>query len=372
MFLIFRLYLYMKYLSSPKTIIKEAKTLNLKRKGAVVSLLLYVATFLSLLSPFFVPSKANATITESFVRFDRLATGSAISGTACLKTTTVGTEGGVIIDFPSGWTVSATPGNWTVSTTNLPVDPSDNATTATAWPSIATATVVTGLSVRFPSGDLTSGTFYCFNFAGASSTIGAAGNDQTGALKTQGGSPFVDNSTYATSIVAAGADQIAVTASVSATMTFALGSNTAALGTITSSSVTTATGITETVSTNAHNGWMSWVKSANAALHSTIVGVGGDIASPGTFNGIPEDLSAQAGYVLGVTAGSGTPTVNTEYVNGANTGGHLDTQYRQIGYNTAVASGNVLNLFVKAKASPTTPAANDYADTLTVVAAGNF
>jgi len=365
----------MKYLSSPRKILKEVKRFNFKDTKSLISVVLYITTFISLLSPFFTPQKANATVTESFVRFDRHSTGAAVSGTACLKTGTSGTETGVIIDFPANWTISGTASNWTVTTTNLPVDPADNTTTATAWPGIGTASTVTGISVKFPSTDLTTTVFYCFNFTGASSTIGAAANDKTGQLKTTGGSPYVDNSSWATSIVASNLDQITVSASVSATLTFSLGSNTAALSTLTTTgSPTNATAVTQSVITNAANGWESWIKSTNGALNSA--GSGGSIASAGSFDGAPTDLSGvSSGYNLDVNTNAGTATINAEYNGTGNTnfGGFLDTQFHQTAQHTATpTTTDIVDLVIRAKAASTTPAASDYADTLTVVVAGNF
>ncbi len=368
----------MKYLLSPKKIISETRTLRLKDKYSLLSVLIYIALFVSLIYPAFQPSKAHATVDTAFVRFDRLATGSAISGTACLETTTVGTETNVVLVLPSDWTISQTAGNWTVSTTTLPVKPTTGGA-ATAWPGIGTATSVSGVSVVFPATDLSTSTFYCFNFAGASSTVGSAGDDKTGQLKTQGGSPYVDSIDWATSVVSSGADQISVTASVSASMTFSLSANAQALGTLSSGS--TAAGsptITQTVSTNARNGWVSWVKSGTnggggiGALHSTVANA--DIDSPGSHDGTPETLSSTGGYVLDVNTGSGSPTVAAEYDGStADAGGHLSqAQFRQTAHTTAPASSNTVTLVVKARSSATTPAASDYTDTLTVVAAGSF
>lgn len=367
----------MRYLSNPKKIAQEVKSLRISDTNSLISLALYLSLILTLLYPFFMPKKAGATVTESFVRFDRLATGSAISGTACMETDTVGTEGAVVIDFPSDWTISSTPGNWTVTTTNLPVKPSDSSA-ATAWPGINTATSVSGVSVVFPGSDLTVDTWYCFNFAGASSTVGSAGNDKTGALKTQGGSPYVDQVDWATSVVSASADQITVTASVSASMSFSLSGNTAAIGNISSGSTTASSAITQTISTNARNGWASWIRSGTdggggiGALHSTTANA--DIDSPGSHDGTPETLSSTGGYVLDVNTGSGSPTIAAEYDGaGADDGGHLSfNQFRQTAHATAPAAANTVTVVVKARSSATTPAASDYTDTLTVVAAGSF
>lgn len=359
----------MRYLSSPKKIASEVTSLRINDKNSLATLIFYLALLIALIYPFLIPNKAGATVTESFVRFDRHSTGAAISGTACLNTSTSGTETAVVIDFPQDWTISQTASNWTVTTTNLPTAAGGGS--ATAWPGINTATSVTGVSVAFPSTDLSTGTFYCFNFAGASSTIGASGNDKTGALKTEGGSPYVDQVNWATSVVTSNADQITVTASVSAQMTFSLGANSVALGTLSSSSVVSDAGITQTVATNARNGWISWVQSANGSLDSVVAS--DSISSPGTSNGTPESLAAQAGYVLDVNAGTGTPTIAAEF-DGAdtNSGGHLATTFQQTATNGAPTAGDTATLIVRAKSGATNAAANDYTDTLTVVAAGSF
>lgn len=355
---------------SQKNLLNKIKNNNLI---TIIQLVLLIAY---LIYPTIFPTKAGATITEGFVRFNRLSTGAAISGTACLKTSTSGTETGVVITFPLGWTVSGTASNWTVSTTGLPLDPADGTTAATAWPGIGTATSVNGLNVVFPSSDLSTGTFYCFNFAGASSTIGSAGNDQAGSLKTQGGSPYVDNMTWATSIVASNADQISVTASVSATMTFSLSGNSIALGTLSTSTVTSGN-VTQTVSTNARNGWVSWIQGTSTTggtgggLHSSSANA--DIPSPSSFPNIT-DLASNTGVVIDVDSGSGSPTVAAGY-NGGNTtsGGHFDGGiYHMTASATSPGSGNTITINVRAKVAATQAAASDYADTLVAVAAGQF
>lgn len=356
-------------------LLKSPKLTNPKSIISIILQLLLV--ILSVSYPFLYPQKAGAAVTEAFVRFDRMATGAAISGTACLKSTLT-TQTNVVIVLPVDWTISQTASNWTTTTTNLPTDPVGGGA-ATAWPGIGSpASAVSGVNITFSGTALAAGTFYCFNFAGASSTVGPAGNDKTGQLKTQGGAPYTDSVDWATSVVASGADQIIVTASVSASMTFSLSANTVALGTLASDTTTAGSAITQTVSTNARNGWTSWIKSGTngganvGALHS--VTANADIDSPGTYDGTPETLTSTGGYVLDVNTGSGTPTVAAEYdTASADAGGHLDfIPFRQTATTTAPASGNTVTLVVKARSGVTTPAATDYTDTLTVVAAGSF
>lgn len=374
----------MKYLSSPKKLASEIRTLNLRDSDSLISLLLYIALFITLAYPLLLPKKAGATITQSFVRINRHATGAAISGSACMETAgSHGTETNVTIVFPGDWTISSTTSNWTANDTNLPYDPTDLSTQATMWAGVTNteqATTVTGNSVTWTATDLSDGTFYCFNFAGASSTIGAAGDNRIGALQVMGGSPFVSNVDWAVDVNTAASDQITVTASVSAQMTFALASNTAALGALASGSTAAASGINQTVTTNARNGWASWVMSGTdgggtaGALQSTVAS--SQIDSPGSWDGTPETLGSSGGYVLDVDAGSGcnSACVADEYEGGtADAGGHLSYNiFRQTANDTTPTSGDVVSLVVKARSSATTPAASDYTDTLTVVAAGSF
>jgi hypothetical protein len=262
--------------------------------------------------------------------------------------------------------VNGTASNWTVTTTSLP-------TGATAWPGIGTATAVSSQTVTFPSTDLSTSTLYCFNFASSSTlTTSSAGNDKTGTIVTRtGAAATIDSIGYATSIISN--DQIVVTATVPSTFTFSLSGNTAALGTITTSGANSATAITATVSTNANNGWLAWVKSDNAALSSASTSDTIPSASWTTGSGNVVDLSSTDGYVLDVNTGTGSPTVATEY-DGNNTskGGNLATSFKQIASATTPVSGNTVDLVVRARASATDKAATDYTDTLTVTASGQF
>lgn len=350
---------------------------SFKDKKTLLSLLLNFSLLLLVLYPLLNPQKAHATVTEAFVRFDRLGaiTSGTISGTACLKTDTSGTETNVVIVFPTGWTINGTPANWTVSTTNLPVDPQGGA--VAAWPGIGTATSVSGLSVVFPATDLTvTTTLYCFNFSGTSSSS-VAGDSQAGQLKTQGGAPYVDSINYAVSIVAANADQITVTASVSATMSFALSANSIALGTL-STSTTTSGAVTMTVGTNAPDGFVSWIRGTNttggSGLRSTVAA--STITSPGSFDGVPSDLTVTTGVVIDADATTGSPTISAEYDgNTTDKGGYFDgatVGFHQMANKTGAQTGTVVTINVRAKIPTTQPAATDYTDTLVVVAAGSF
>lgn len=355
-------------------LLNKIKMVQIKKdRQALISLVLNLTLVLLTLYPFLSPRTANAAVTEAFVHFDRHATGAAISGTACLKSTLT-TQTNVVLVFPLDWTISSTASNWTVTTTNLPTDPVGGGA-ATAWPGIGTATSVAGVNVQFPGTALAAGTFYCFNFTGASSTIGAAGNDKVGQLKTQGGSPYTDSVNWATSVVASGADQVTISASVSATMTFSLSGTTIALGTLNTSTVVSGAAITQTVTTNARNGWTSWIKGTQGtttigALNSTAASA--NINAPAAYPTV-SDANATPGYVVDINTGTGTPTIATAY-NGTdtNSGGASTTLFRQTATKTTPGAGDTVDIVARAKIASTQAAATDYTDTLTVVAAGSF
>ena len=146
------------------------------------------------------------------------------------------------------------------------------------------------------------------------------------------------------------------------------------MGVLNSSSVTTAPyQVTATVSTNAHNGFIAWVKGTNSdGLHSTTTG-GTGITSPGSFPTVT-DLASSTGYGIFAVAGTNTPTLDAGYTpSNGTTVGHVDsTQFNRIAYLTGVQSGTTFNIGTRAKPTSTQAAANDYSDTLTVVASGSF
>ena len=164
-------------------------------------------------------------------------------------------------------------------------------------------------------------------------------------------------------------------------MTFSLSGNSVDLGTLSSGSTAAGSAITQTVATNARSGWISWVMSNTdggggtggaGALDSTVASA--QIDSPGSFDGSPETLGTSGGYVLDVNTGTGTPTIAGEYDGTtADQGGFLTYNvFRQTATNNVPTAGDTVDLVVKARSAATTPAASDYTDTLTVVAAGSF
>lgn len=311
-----------------------------------------------------------AAFTEAYLRLDRMKASTTTGGTVCAKPATTGTEADVQVVFPTGFTVNSTASNWTVTTTNLPSG-------ATAWAGIGTATAVSSQTVTFPSSDLTVGTMYCFNFASSSTlTTGTAGSDKTGTITTRTSGPAtIDTSSYATAVISD--DQVVVTATVPSTFSFALGTNTQALGTLSSSSITSGSGVSVTIATNAASGWITWLKSANTSLDSATTSE--TIETSGTVDDACTNISAGSDfYQLDVDlttdsgTGDGTVTIDSEYNCGASAGGTYSATYTEIATANGTTGGDVITLVPKVAITAVKAAATDYTDTLTVVGAGRF
>lgn len=326
--------------------------------------------------PFVLSQTASAAqLGQVTVRFDRMQTSTATTGFVCAKPTSTGTEAKVAVAFPSGYTLGAAATFTVDTTTNTASWPSGG----TAWPSIATATAVSGQTVTFPSGDLTVGTLYCFNWinSAAVTVSSSASASNLGSVTTQtSANATIDSGQYATASITN--DQIVVTATVPSAFSFALSGNTDALGTLSTATIASSpTPRTTTVNTNARNGWAVWAKDSNAGLNSATTG--GTIASNCTSGaGSNSTLSAGTeGYNTGVTssqtAGSGTVTIASIFTGGVSgKGGGLCTNLQTLATSNGTASNSVLTLTNNATIGALTAAANDYTDTITVVGAGLF
>jgi hypothetical protein len=142
------------------------------------------------------------------------------------------------------------------------------------------------------------------------------------------------------------------------------------VGNLTSGSVVTATNkIWIDLDTNAQYGGQVFISDANNGLKSattnyTITSSTTNLTSVTNGFGLVGDT---------VTQNSGGPLVfQSPYNSGSNNVGVVDTSLRLIlASSTAVTAGRA-SILVKAKASETIPAATDYADLFTVIAAGAF
>jgi hypothetical protein len=123
------------------------------------------------------------------------------------------------------------------------------------------------------------------------------------------------------------------------------------------------------LTTNADNGANVWINSANGGLSS-------NHASSTISSATTNLTSASSGYgaqVAAVTQTSGGPLTSISPYNGsAQNVGALATSLTPIFATTAPITGGAGDLYLMAKSAATTPASNDYTDTLSFTVAGSF
>lgn len=343
----------------------------MKKFSALLVLMFLVAVVLMPSQVFAAQSAGN-----SYMRASRMQAGQAPGDMLVVFTTssTTFTETNFRITLDAEWVsttnFSTTASNYTVSTSGLPAG-------VTAMPGINTATSVSGNTIVFPITALANSTTYGFYITGSGLILNpTASNTQVHTLFTTDSTPTT-NDTKDVSVPTVTSDQVTVSAIVPPSFTFSLGSSTAALGTLSSGSISSGAGNALTITTNAGSGWVAWAKDANAGLTSANVSY--TIPTAGSVDAAPSSLSAGTeGYVLDVdlttdAGGGGTVTIDAEY-NGTTTsqGGTLSTSYQPIASANGVSSGDIITLIPRVAISGVTKAASDYADTITVVGAGIF
>lgn len=357
------------------------KTIKTGLAGLLFLAVLFTTAFLPLLAR----HASAATMTQTFVRFDRMTTSTFTSGTVCAMSPTAAsaTETSVKVTFPTGYTVSGTAGNWTVSTATTTGWP----TGGTAWTGISAPTgsgefVISGQAVNFVSGNLASAsTLYCFNWTNTSAALqtkSSATNDNTGTVITQTtGGAASDTGSYATATVTNDSINVTATVNPSFQMSFS-GGNTDALGVLTTGAVASSATTTMTVNTNAKNGWLAWAKDSSTGLNSPSASY--TIASTGVGSASQALVAGTEGYNTGIaysqtsgscTAGSAV-NANFDKAGGSNKGGGLDTTLRTLLTCGGTTNAGVITPTVFAAINGATAAASDYTDTQTYVAAGLF
>lgn len=199
-------------------------------------------------------------------------------------------------------------------------------------------------------------------------------NPAAGAATITIGGTFGDTGTIAVPIISN--DQVALSATVNPTISFALSQNTLGFGTLTAAngrwatnsggSATAATSLTATVGTNAASGYAVYVQGPTLTSGSnTIAALGSATAStPGT---------AQFGLNVAVgTTGAGAPVATAPYSTASQYAWTATSSAQtQIASNNAPDSGSIFNLSYLANISALTPAGT-YAATHTYTATGNF
>ncbi len=230
----------------------------------------------------------------------------------------------------------------------------------------------TGLITFSSMSALSPSTSYCGVLTGSAITTNPTTTGQQPVVITAGTDAA---QTVETDIISN--DQVTVSATVPPSFTLALNANADNLGTLSTGSVTGTTGITATVNTNATYGWFLWASDANSGLKSATENYTIASKTPGTNGTL---VAGTEGYLTGLPAagitqgsGAGTTSATAAYASsGAGNGSGLDGTPRQIASSTGTANGAIVTVKEYAAISPTTPAAADYADTITIIGAGSF
>jgi len=214
--------------------------------------------------------------------------------------------------------------------------------------------------------NLTGGTKYGFKIVANTAALGTAtpaANNIKVEVRTRDNSTQIDASTIALSLVSN--DQITVTAVVDATLTVTLDTNTAALGTLSTATVSKA-GIVSQVSTSAANGYISLVK-YDQTLTSGVNTIGG--VSGGTIAAGESEYGA-ASSDSGNTIGQWSPANCTP---GASTSNAttLTTSFQSFASNTVAATNESTTLCFLTSASAV-QAPGTYTSTATLVTTALF
>ena len=359
---------------------------NIKPLPLVVAAALTLASCSSLLLG---GHASAAPLGSTIVRLDRLAFSTSTGGRVCAKPTSTATEAFIAVTFPTNsatdYTLSATVSSWAATGV------ADASLGATAWPGLSAtnATTVSGKTVTWTSSDLTVGTLYCFQFAGGLTTANNNTENVNGTVTTQtAGNAASDTGSFSIGLASGAAgqgDQIAITNGVvPPTFKFTLSGNTDAFTTnISLGTVASTTGRSITVITNAANGYVVWAKNANSggaslgALNSVTAGNFKLVGSAAVGTASRTLTNSVQDYGMGVaigTNGSGTTSANAAYTDGGTSKvGTLDpVNYQPIASATTATGTDVMTVIERAASSTTTKAANDYADTITLVGAGLF
>ena len=338
----------------------------------------------SLVVSLLLPDIASAApLTQAGVRLGRLGI-SASTNNDLLVTfklnTTPTSVAKITVTFPAGFTVVT--GTPTVGTTGFPNTPAS----ITAPPGSLTAASTAGPRTIVVSGltsaSLNNTTLYGFTIpTGTVTNPATAGQYNITVQSNDSGGAPIDTTTTPTYIygVSSNQDQIAVSASVAPNFSFSLSANADTVPQVDPTTIQTSTGVTMSVGTNSPLGYTAYVKSANAALTS-IISAGTPIAT-GTFNGSPDTITAgttKYGFVPSTGAAcstcTGTLTYDTEYagITGSTAGSFNSTNFASFVSRNGYTNNDQITLQERVAVANTVGYANDYADTLTIVAAGNF
>ncbi len=222
--------------------------------------------------------------------------------------------------------------------------------------------------VKYVKSDLTvGGTLNLSDYQTYTTWGGASGADIIGLLP---------NTTYYLKIKAtqgkfteSGYGPVSSASTVNPSLSFSLSTNSLSLGSLIAGTVIDApTTIDITFATNATSGGDVFISGISGGLYSTLASF--------TIASASADLTAASrGFGAQVTstgASSGTFSSVSPYNGAANNVGITDSTIRRIITASAPVVGGTGSVLIKAKSSSTDPAANDYTETITMLASASF
>lgn len=345
------------------------------RSGILLAAVLLMAANLE-----FLPSASASSLSKSSVMLTDMNAGAASAIIFEFTTSSSNTGTGLTLQFPqytgtsngsvnATQTYSQTYGAGSVNCKTI-TGASANLPTASSITASGSSTTITfsGLSAYSAS------TSYCGVLTGSAVTNPSSATANDTAILTAGSDAA---QTIALDVISN--DQVTVSATVPPSFTLALSGNTDNFtSNLSTGSIDSTTGVTATVNTNAVSGWFLWGSDANTGIKSTIQNYTVASTTPGTNATIS---SGSEGYVTGLPAGGitqgsgsgGTTSATTAYASsGSGNGSGLDVTPRQLATSNGTANGASVTVKEFATIKGTTPAANDYADTITLVGAGSF
>jgi hypothetical protein len=361
---------------TPSVVVVKLKLIVLTQKQKIMSnlkqkLSLVLASFLLLAAavPLFQSVVSAASLQTTYLRLDRMKAGQTTSFRLVFKTVSAGATS-VAVNFNGADSSTWTGTSGLVNTTQTAVGAAGCDASATALPGTLSASgsgstvTITGVTA------LSATTTYCVDLTSATAVTNANAGEYHPTVTV--GS---DSTTAAVRTVSD--DQVLVSAAVPPSFNFVLDSNSTSFSAnLDSSNVRQTTARTVTITTNSSSGWIAWAKDLNAGLNSSTAAKTIDSTTPGSAATLS---SGTEGYVVSAevttnASGGGNPAIPAAYQgnSGNNTGSGLDTTFRQIASSGGTANGDVITIRGKAAVAGDTPAANDYADTWTIIGAGSF
>lgn len=335
--------------------------------------LLLVAGGFSIASP-----KADATtMTRTSVVETNMVTGASANSNLFIEFKAGAADAStapITVTFPSGFTLassSITTNNTTCAAFfgNSPTPLALASTTVTESGSGPST-----LTTANPSSALTSGTLYCTYISAPSGVIttnAAAGTYTVSIAANTGGS---DTQSQGIDVLASGANQIAVTATIAQSFTLTLGGTTDTINNPSASNYASSTGVNLTASTNAASGWGIWVEDTQNGLFNAAhtIAAGGNVTGAFDFHNTTNGIGHENyGVTIGTVSGNATPTANyTGTTNLYNGGPISSTTWNEVATGSSAASGTAKLQELLDIAPSTNQAA--YTDTINVIGAGSF